>query len=276
MKKNLYFRHTYRRENILFNLVLGLFRMIASYPRLLLEVFIRKNFGQRYFRLSSVITVIFILGVYPVLSSQSARFLRKFGFAASEQVSFMSQYLLWYGFLIAFGFMGWKHYISNKKNPAVFDFTRFSLSSGEINPRFLKVKIPHIKTDIRLVECVLEPALFLGAGIVLWLIGQKLGVLLTVSSIVYAFSYIDAYRQGDNFILDKNDEIICNEELEKAFGGDNKEKGDNSNADDAAKDDMGNEDNKGFFFRGRVPVTEAGRKAILPLFMEDEKTTTVQ
>lgn len=272
MKKNLYYRTTYRRENILFNLVLGLFRMIASYPRLLLEVFLRKNFGQRYFRLSSVITVIFILGVYPVLSSQSARFLRKFGFVASEQGSFMSQYFLWYAFLIAFGYMGWKHYISNKKNSAVFDFNHFSLSSGDTNPLFLKVKIPHIKTSTRLVECVLEPALFLGAGIVLWLIGQKLGVLLTVSSIVYAFSYIDAYRQGDNFVFDKIDEMICNEELEKAFVG--VEESQDGNSSDSKADTLDDIHN-GFRFRGRKPESQKRRKEILPFFTEDENTTTV-
>lgn len=272
MKKNLYFRHTYRRENILFNLVLGLFRMIASYPRLLLEVFLRKNFGQRYFRLSSVITVIFIFGVYPVLSSQAARFFRKFRFAAGEQDSFMAQYFLWYVFLIAFAYMGWTHYKSNKKEAGVFNFDHFSLSSGEINPRFLQVKIPNIKTTIRLVECFLEPAVFLFAGIVLWLIGQKLGVLLTFSSIVYAFSYIDAYRQGDNFVLDKTDEMICNAQLEKAFvGEENSKDGNKSDSDADAKDDIHN----GFRFRGRKPESQERRKQILPFFTEDEKTTTV-
>lgn len=278
MKKNEnYFRTVFRRENILLEFILGLFRMFASYPRLLLEVFIRKNFGHRYFQMSSVVTVIFILGIYPVLSSQGARFLRKFGFAASEQGSFISQYFLWYAFLIAFGYMGWKHYMDNRKSAQVEDFKQFSLSSGSVNPLFFKVKIPHIHTDIRLIECFLEPALFLGAGIVLWLIGQKLGVLITVSSIVYAFSYIDAYRRGDNFMYDKNDEMICNAALERVFLGDNKEEKENDTEDSQDNDteDKSIMDESGFVFRSRIPATAARRKEIFPFLKEGENTTTV-
>src|SRR5580698_10190152 len=67
MKKNLYYRDTLRRENMLKVFILSLFSLFASYPRLLLEVFIRKNFGARYFKLSSALTVAFLLAFVPYL-----------------------------------------------------------------------------------------------------------------------------------------------------------------------------------------------------------------
>ena len=53
MQKNLYYRAIARRENMFKLLLLSFFNFFSSYARLLLEVFTRKNFGERYFRLSS-------------------------------------------------------------------------------------------------------------------------------------------------------------------------------------------------------------------------------
>ena len=66
-------------------------------------------------------------------------------------------------------------------------------------------------------------------------------------------SYISAYIGGDNFVMDKIDEIICNETLETAF-----------------VDDGDIEETLGFQFRGSRPNTADMRRKILPLMTEDE------
>jgi hypothetical protein len=101
--------------------------------------------------------------------------------------------------------------------PGVFDFARFSLYSGDIHPRFFALHPLGHKLSVRAVEIFYEPAVFFVAGLVLWFLGQKLGVLFMVSSVLYGLSYAGAYKKGDNFVLDKIDVIILNEEYEDAF-----------------------------------------------------------
>jgi len=118
-------------------------------------------------------------------------------------------------------------------------------------------RLPIFKTntDQRLSECYLEPAVFFLAGCLLALIGQALGWLLIFCSICYSISYIAAYDSGDNFVMDKIDEIICNEELENSFIFEAPE-----------------EETRGFRFRGRRPDSHEYRHKILPLMMEDDET----
>lgn len=61
MKKNLYFQTMFQRTNGIKMIILDFFLSIASWPRLMIEVFIRKNFGERYFSLAAAITITVIL-----------------------------------------------------------------------------------------------------------------------------------------------------------------------------------------------------------------------
>lgn len=272
--KNLYYRDTFARHNAIKLLFLSIFGLFTSYPRLLLEVFTRKNFGERYFRLSSAITLALILAVLPVgfdhissglggseMVSESYSFDESFGsdvapVQSMEQASqngLMPDYIGWYLYLVAFLFFSTKHYLANRRTPSAFNFKRFTLSSGVIHPFIRNIKIGGFSPDIRFVECYLEPLIFLVAGILLALIGQTLGWLLIVCSFFYSMSYISAYIGGDNFVMDKIDEIICNETLETAFVDDG---------------DIG--ETLGFQFRGSRPNTADMRRKILPLMTEDE------
>jgi len=59
MKKNLYYRTVFQRRNIIKELLFSIFMEIASLPRFVIEVFIRKNMGRRYYRPSfAIITAI--------------------------------------------------------------------------------------------------------------------------------------------------------------------------------------------------------------------------
>lgn len=259
MKKNLYYRTVFRRENVLKARVLDFFLTISSYPRLLIEVFIRKNFGERYFSYATAITITILMIFYPVvMSSVSSRMSHPFGSVSPSGNPMLpqngglfgitpsqispnqsnpfapnsfgnqaqengpngnsnpySKYVTWYLFLLAFIWVSFLRHRETQRNPSVFDFARFSLYTGDIHPFFSNLKAA--KGNMRAVEIFYEPLGFFIAGIILWVFGQSLGWLLVLSSLCYCLSYAGAYERGDNFVMDKIDEMILNEEMENAF-----------------------------------------------------------
>ena len=57
MTKNIYYRTVIQRNSMLKSQVQALSSWAVSYPRLVLEVFIRKNFGERYFFMPTAVIV---------------------------------------------------------------------------------------------------------------------------------------------------------------------------------------------------------------------------
>jgi hypothetical protein len=220
MQKNLYFRTVLRRQNVLKTFLLDCALNVASQPRLLLECFLRKNFGLRYFSLSSAITVSFIVGVLPIILHKATSSLARLtGNGGGD--SFWGNYATWYMFLIAFMYFAWQRHLEIRRNPSVFDFTMVSTYAGDIHPFFRSVRIAGKLQSIRSIEILLEPGVFFGAGMLLALIGQPLGWLLILSALAYSFSYQAAYREGDNFILDLIDNKHYIEQMNNAFVHDN-------------------------------------------------------
>ncbi|WP_294293588.1 hypothetical protein [uncultured Chryseobacterium sp.] len=266
MQKNLYYRSLMRRENIIKKFFLSLFDFFVSGSRLLLEVFIRKNFGERYFRLSAAIILIIEFGLLPFLLV----FLqRKFGSSTQEtqitdvwsdepatvadptaDPSLWTGYIGWYAFLGLFLFFSIKHYLDKKRQPSAFDFEKFSLSSGELQSYTSRIPLFDTKNR-RLRECFVEPLFFMVIGIAFLLIHQHVGWLLVICSLLYSSNYIAAYESGDNFILDIIDEQILNQEMEKDFV-------------DGEEDDISE-------FRARRPVGKEYRRKLLPaIVVEDD------
>lgn len=241
MKKTLYYRTMLRRENgvkLVFN---AIFFYFASYPRLLLEVFIRKDFGERYFKFSSALTVAVLLALFPLATN----------FRGKE---IMPDYLLWYAFLIAFVGFSFKHRRDQERNPSVYDFKKYSLDNGKINPFFYKLVEGWSKGNTRLIECYLEPAGFFVLGFCLLAIGQSLGGLLIVSSIFYGGGYAAAYTAGDHFVMDTIDDIILNEELESSF-----------------MNDKSGDETRGFRFVGRKPQDQDLRRRVYDHMTEKDE-----
>ena len=144
-----------------------------------------------------------------------------FGRVSGGQLSFLKRYLSWYLFLVAFlvaSFFRAKEIIRRASN---YDFDRFSLSTGDIHPFFYNFKVGGLKFSVREIETVLEPLAFFIVGLILQLLGQKLGELIIVSSFFYYLSYAGAYKNGDDFVMDRIDEMIMNEEMSDAFVHDN-------------------------------------------------------
>jgi hypothetical protein len=249
MTKNLYFRHTLRRENVLKKNLLLMFYGLSSYPRLLLEVFIRKNFGERYFKFSSAITTVCIAAFLPLLFH--SRLILPGGYF--DNSSFWKDYTSWYLYLALFLWFSYQRKLEVDRNPSVYDFAKFSLYAGDIDKRFSEGNILGIKPTIRQVETLVEPAPFFIGGILLLIFGQPLGTLLIVSSLLYGFGYAGAYHFADEFIMDKIDEILCNQFLENAF-----------------VNDAPPQETKGVVDRGRKPANREMRKQIAKFFKEEE------
>ena len=242
MKRNLYYRSTHKRENLLKKGFLGYFQRHASYPRLLLEVFIRKDFGERYFQLSSALWVTFLLALWPVLIAKFVNPVRNNilhrkripHHAGSHSISqhpaipqstplmldenLMPHYFGWYVFLALFLVFSIIRRAEIRRSPSAYDFNKYSLSNGRIYPLFFKLRLPWRKADTRLIETFFEPAFFFIVGLILWKsLNQSIGLVVVISSIFYSLGYIADYNTGDNFVMDKIDEMVGNEDLKKSF-----------------------------------------------------------
>lgn len=258
MKKNLYYRTVFKRTNLLKEFFYSIFFGLCSWPRFLLEVFIRKNFGERYFSLFVASVLSIFLAFYPLIRDKGLRLSYRFGefhlHSNIETSKFLLHNATWYLFLIAFIYMCIVRYNEIKHLPSVFDFERFSLSSGNIHPFFLNFQWRGENVSVRTIETLLEPAFFFLIGFVLYLFGQSIGVLILVCSIFYSFGYLAMYHQGDEFIMDKIDERIYNEELMGVF-----------------VDEKDSDSARGISFYGRRPSDPETRRKIAENILEEAK-----
>lgn len=249
MKKNLYYRNVFQRKNKLKENFLLLFWGLASYPRLILEVFLRKNMGRRYYTLASAITVWVILFIIPFLSRDA--FYRDFW----ENIN---HHKLWYLFWVAFIIFAIIKYKEVKTIEHQFDFDHFSLSTGEKFDFFYDLKFNGKTFSPRQIEIFIEPLPVFILGIIFLLAGQlHIGLLFAISAFFYSQSYAAAYMLSDNFILDKIDEIICNQGLNDTFVHDEPAK-------------------NGFEYNGIKPKSEEWRRKIYEQMFEDEDATEVK
>ncbi|OOQ57383.1 hypothetical protein BC343_14880 [Mucilaginibacter pedocola] len=187
---------------------------------MLLEVFIRKNFGERYFSFTISIINTFVLLFIPfILDSIKNTFRGGFGYGGESSGFWhvIGTNILWYLFLAAFMYFSWLRRKEIKRSRSSFDFGKFSKYSGDIDKRFKDVQITGRPATIREIETMLEPLPFFVIGFVLMLIGQSLGILLFICSIIYALSNRGAYYIGDNAMLDIIDKVIINENLKEFF-----------------------------------------------------------
>lgn len=244
------------RANLLKGYIMNLLTFFYGPHRLLLEVFIRKNFGERYFKFSSAITVAIFLSLLPFLittmqKTSHAHHIFSGGLGlGSEATAYEPNWIAfisWYIFIALFLYVSVKHWRAQRPSKSRFDFSKYSLYDGDLDERFFQWKFSFIETNVRTVECFFEPAPFFISGLFLVLIGQYLGYLLIISSTVYALSYINAYEQGDNYMLGILDQRILDEEFERVF-----------------VEGIEGKDARGINFRATVPGDKESRKQLLP------------
>ncbi|MBS1585515.1 MAG: hypothetical protein JSS82_08195 [Bacteroidetes bacterium] len=209
-KTTSFYRATFQRQSHIKNFILNYAYMLCSYPRLVIEMLIRKNFGCRYFNVASAITAIVVMAWLPFHLSPYRSYWEVW-------IDILQQHFMWYAYLSVFIYCSWLRWKEVRRNPSVYDFEKFSEYAGDIHPIFHQLEFDGRTPNARLIEIVLEPLPFFIGGILMIWMGQSLGMLLTVCSIFYSLSYWAAYTIGDNLILDKIDEIIFAEELENIF-----------------------------------------------------------
>ena len=250
MKKNLFFRHVFKRQNIIKIFLQNLFLDLASYPRLFIEVFIRKNMGERYFSVASAITVATLLLFLPYIFNRLGGVSELY--IPQTDSEFWVKYLTWYALTAAFIYCSYLRWQEVKRNPSVFDFERFSLSSGNIHPLYYKIRLFNVKTNIRVIETYYEPLSVFILGFLFWLIGQSAGLLLMYCAVIYSRSYAAAYRIGDDLVMDNIDMMLMNEEMENAF-----------------VDDLPSSETRGVKYFSKKPNSRELRKKVGESFIED-------
>lgn len=256
MKKNMYYRTVFKRSNWLKEGILNIFLAFCSWPRLMLEVFVRKNMGERYFSFFTALVITCLMAALPIAYNEFSNRIRQFtgdAHLGTDMMDFIWLFTTWYAYLAGFLYMSLQRREEIKHLPSVFDFGRFSLSTGYIHPFFLNMKIGGRTTNVRTIETLLEPGLFAGVGVLLMIMRQPIGTILLVCSLFYSMSYLAAYRRGDHFVMDKIDEMICNEELVNAF----------VEGRDASE-------TRGVNYYGRRPADPETRRKLADTFVDDE------
>ncbi len=249
MKKSIYYKTVFQRKNIIKDFLLRLFLSAASYPRMILEVFIRRNFGERYFSFVTAITIFIILLILPAIFSEY-----QFNSYHFEGWEILKDNKLWYIFACAFLYVSYRRKLEIKRLPSVFDFARFSLSNGILHPFLLEELFKRKVFSIRQIEIYIEPLFFLIIGVFFGLIGQPfLCILIITCSIIYSLSYSGAYYFGDQFIMDKIDEMIASEEMVNSF-----------------VNDVDPSETRGFYVYGRKPSDQEKRQKLYEYYLSDD------
>ncbi len=242
-----YYRTVYGRSNIIKMLMYRFFLDISSWPRLILEVFIRTNQGERYISLFHNTLVFLLLFFLPIYMDLKGRMF-------SRHLEIWDNYIsvdpTWYAFLFAFAVFTLIRKWEIRRDPTVFNYERFTLSSGFTLPLFEKIG----GGNHRRIETLLEPGFFFLIGLALWWSFElPLGMLLMVCSIIYSMSYQAAYAFGDDYVRDLIDDTICNGGVLRTM-----------------TNGIRSQDKSGFLFRGEVPQNAEVRRQLVGMMLSDD------
>lgn len=229
MEKELNYRTPISRGNFFTSAILPIFDRAASYPRLMIEVFLRKNFGRRYYSLSAALTLAGAMMIYPFIvaflymnfpgtfNSSPYDYPTGYEYLTNSQRDYFAGYESWYIFFVMFIGFAVVRRLEIMRKPSTFDFTKHSLYMGDLNGLFYKIKLFGKPVPLRFIEIFFEPLVFFILGYVLNKFDQNLGMVLIVASILYSLSYVSAYANGTRLVLDIVDKMVTNEDLADTF-----------------------------------------------------------
>lgn len=249
IKTNEYYATVYGRTNKLKNGLLSFFFGISSMPRLLAEVFLRRDLGRQYFSLFHCVIWAILLLVLPFIlpsdynHSWYQPILKHWG---------------WYLFLLAFCKFSWKRHKECKRPWGYFDFNHFSKSSGKRLPQVENFKFLGKPVNVRAMDVYVEPLLITAVGLFSLLVGQwMLGTLLTICAGIYSLSYRAAYQTGRNSSLEDIDRDIANRWITNTFLNDQPQ-------------------TSNFNFYGPKPSSSEVRKGFADLLGKEDEGTEVK
>ena len=196
---------------------------VAHFPTKIVEIFLRKNFGERYFSIDVPI-VLFILMCAPLyfwIESERYIVMQRMGFDWP-----------WFVFALVFLAFSIKRRLEMKADLQSFDDKKYSYYSGDTLPQWEKYekKLPKIFPHEPLfynIERAYEGGVFILLGIVLLLIPitRSVGGLLFISGACYNLSSYIRYLNSRDMILDKIDDNIFNRDMYDAIMNDKNDSG---------------------------------------------------
>lgn len=219
-----YYQAVHGRINLIREYLMMIFILISSLPALIVEVFLRKNFGERYINTGSILAAWYLM-MNPYLFFHFKEY--SFGFLITWMPKEVIRYgddifnlpyaLFCTGFLIfaLYHRLQFKRYLN-----AEFDQHRFSLSRG-IPWRFwsnrMEKKVLGIEINPYTLVVIFEPSIPLVTGLVLTVFPETrgLGGLVIIGALSYAIRGMILAIKGREYFLDKLDELIMKEELGK-------------------------------------------------------------
>lgn len=187
-------------RKVLTILVIGL-----SMPtNLILSVFYRKNFGERYYSLGAAIVIALLL-IMPVIGLIKLN-------AYLAMIISMSLFVIVF---LVFAVKRRREFTAFTHN---VDCDRYSYYEGDINMKIwdrIRKIFPKLSENRYVIRKYYEPALATIVGVILMVIFITLpvGIILTIAGILQYFRVVAQYSIGREFMLDKVDQIISDEEM---------------------------------------------------------------
>lgn len=220
-----YYRSVHMRTNKMKTALYGLFLQLSSFTLIPIEVFFRKNMGLRYFSMFHAFMTCLLLAVIPLMSgglgTMFMSMFNRYGSYGYNWFHFNMDQLIFIIYLILVLVASWKRAKEIKTEPAVFDFQKFSLYSGDIHP--LIRNFGGRAWDIRTIETKIEPLVSFVTGVLIYSLSHPLGIMLMSFSFINMLGQRAAYYFGDQYMLDEIDKLILNREIKETFLGEKEE-----------------------------------------------------
>ena len=215
-KRNVFIETHSGRNNVIITLIYIFLGSIASLGASIVEVFLRKKFGERYLTLSLSIIIFLAMNF-------AYDYLAMIAVAMGARISRDGEVFLFIFSLIYLG-LSIMHRLEIRKYGTTYDFNRFSLSDGERAPFWRKIigkKFLKIKVTSYLVSVLLEPFIPIIIGLLMlpFEFSSIVGAILIFSGICYALKNFGMAQSGRNWVLDNIDKRITNEVQYDVFIG---------------------------------------------------------
>jgi hypothetical protein len=215
-KRNVFIETHGGRNNVIIALVYMFLGSIASFGASIVEVFLRRKFGERYLTLSLSIIIFLAMNF-------AYDYLAMIAVAMGARISRDGETFLFIFSLIYLG-LSIMHRLEIRKYGTTYDFNRFSLSDGERAPFWRKIigkKFLKIKVTSYLVSVLLEPLIPVIVGLLMlpFEFSSIVGAILIFSGICYALKNFGMAQSGRNWVLDNIDKRITNEVQYDVFIG---------------------------------------------------------
>ena len=213
-KRNVFVEIHRGRRDYAAEVIGGVTETIASYCASIVEVFLRKRFGERYITLRQSIIIFLVINfIFPWIDD----FFRL-------RIGDDGQFFLTLFSLVYLGFAIY-HRREITRYGSAYDFKRFSLSDGESADfwykRVIGKRIFGIEITIYTVQVVLEPAIPVLIGIILLITDYTMlvGILLIFCGLAYHMRNFSQAQHGRNWVLDNIDKQISNQMTYDVFIG---------------------------------------------------------